>query len=327
MLVQLHVGDLLLVQTVGSHQLDIGLACCIQCLAQALGAAGQVAGIDAGALDAAVGIVGIFLDEVVVQLDEIGQAALHDIIGVQQQADRIRVGVSKGLEGVELGREELDEAMRHGAHSLDVCAELHLGQTVGSAYAAAQNGGIRAVIAGALALCAAGAELHDAARRVGVHAGDAGRLGGDQTVEVHGLQQVGLDQDRTHKVALDPHHLHMGVAHRALGQSVHIALPLVGAQVLAELLAHSLGAQPPDILRIEMVIHQETGQLALSGADGIALIVRVLAEEHIKHQCGVLEPVQEQAVCHGKFVKIHDHRGVVVVLIRNVGHNLDLVHE
>ena len=96
-LVQLHVGDLLLVQTVGCHQLDVGLPCCIQCLAQALGASGQVAGIDAGALDAAVGVIRIFLNEVVVQLDEVGQTALHDIIGIQQQADGIRVGIGEAL--------------------------------------------------------------------------------------------------------------------------------------------------------------------------------------------------------------------------------------
>ena len=48
-LVQLHVGDLLLIQTVGGYQLDVGLTGGIQCLAQPLGAAGKVAGIDAGA--------------------------------------------------------------------------------------------------------------------------------------------------------------------------------------------------------------------------------------------------------------------------------------
>ena len=47
-LIELHVGDLPLVQAIGGHQLDIGLACGIQCLAQALGATGQIAGIDTG---------------------------------------------------------------------------------------------------------------------------------------------------------------------------------------------------------------------------------------------------------------------------------------
>ena len=50
-----------------------------------------------------------------------------------------RQGIGKGLEGIKLRGEELDEAVRYGAHSLDLCAELHLGQTVGSAHAAAQN--------------------------------------------------------------------------------------------------------------------------------------------------------------------------------------------
>ncbi len=76
-----------------------------------------------------------------------------------------------------------------------------------------------------------------------------------------------------------------------------------------------------------MVIQQKAGQLALTGADGIALIIRVLAEEHVKHQRGVLESVQEQAVCHCEFVKINDHCRVVVVLIRDVRHNFDLAHE
>ena len=217
--------------------------------------------------------------------------------------------------------------MRYGAHSLDLRAELHLGQAVGSAHAAAQNSSICTIVAGAFALRTAGAEFHHAAGRVGVQAGDAGSLGGDQTVEVHGLQQVGLDQNCAHEVALDAHHLHMRVCHRALGQSVHVALPLIGAQILAEFLTHALGAQPPDILCIEVVVQQEAGQLALAGADGVALSIRVLAEEHIKHQRGVLESVQEQAVCHCKFIKIHDHCGVVVVLIWNIRHNLDFVHE
>ena len=119
----------------------------------------------------------------------------------------------------------------------------------------------------------------------------------------------------------------MGVADRALGQGVHITLPLVGAQILAELLAHALGAQPVDILLIEVIVQQKAGQLALACADGIALIVRVFAEEHIKHQRGILKTMQEQAVCHGEFIKIHHHRGVIVVLVRDIRLDLDLVHE
>ena len=217
--------------------------------------------------------------------------------------------------------------MCHSANGLDVCAELHLRQTVCRADTAAQNSSVCAIVASALALCAAGAELHDAAGRMGVQASDTGGLGRDQAVEVHGLQQVGLDQDRTHKVALNAHHLHMRVGHRALGQCIHVTLPLIRAQILTEFLAHAFGAQPPDILCIEMIVQQETGQLALAGTDGVALIVRVLAEEHIEHQCSILESVQEKAVGHSKFVKIHDHCGVVVVLIWNIRHNLDFVHE
>ena len=167
-LIELHVGDLPLVKAIGSHQLDIGLACGIQCLAQALGATGQIAGIDTGTLDAAVGVIGVLLDQVVVQLDEVGQTALHDVVGIQQQADGIRVGIRKGLEGIKLRREELDEAVCHGANRLDLRAILHLSQAVGSADAAAQNSGIRTIIACALALCAAGAKLHDTARRLGL---------------------------------------------------------------------------------------------------------------------------------------------------------------
>ena len=120
MLVQLHVGDLLFVQTVGGHQLDVGLAGSVQGLPQPLGATGQVTRVDASTLDPAVGVIGIFFDQVVVQLDQVGQTALHDVVGIQQQADRVRVGVSKCLEGVEFRREELDEAVCHGAHGLDV---------------------------------------------------------------------------------------------------------------------------------------------------------------------------------------------------------------
>jgi hypothetical protein len=171
------------------------------------------------------------------------------------------------------------------------------------------------------------AELHDAAGGVGVQTGDAGRLGGDQAVEVHGLQQIGLNEDSAHKVALDADHLHMGIADRAFGQSVHVALPAVGAQILAELLAHALGAQPVDILLIEVIFQQKAGQLALACADGIALVVGVLAEEHIEHQRRILEAVQEQAVGHRELVEIHDHGRVIVIFIRNIRNNFDLVHE
>ena len=118
----------------------------------------------------------------------------------------------------------------------------------------------------------------------------------------------------------------MGVADRALRQGVHIAFPAVGAQVIAEFLAHALGAQPLDVLFIEVVVEQEAGQLALAGADGIAHIVRVLAEEHIEHQCSILESVQEKAVGHSKFVKIHDHCGVIIIFVRNVRNNFDFFH-
>ena len=82
-----------------------------------------------------------------------------------------------------------------------------------------------------------------------------------------------------------------------------------------------------DILLVEVIVQQKAGQLALACADGIALIVRVLAEEHIKHQRGILKTMQEQAVCHGEFVKVHHHRGVIVVLVRDIRLDLDLVHE
>ena len=59
------------------------------------------------------------------------------------------------LEGVEFRREELDEAVYHGAHGLDVRAELHLSQTVGRTHAAAQDRRIGTIVAGALALCTA----------------------------------------------------------------------------------------------------------------------------------------------------------------------------
>ena len=146
-------------------------------------------------------------------------------------------------------------------------------------------------------------------------------------MEVHRLQQVGLNEDGAHQIALNAHHLHMGIAHSALRQGIHVALPAVGAQILAEFLAHTLGAQPADILLVEVIIQQEPGQLALACADGVTHVVRVLTEEHIEHKRGVLESVQEQAVCHRKFIKIHDHCGVVVVLIWNIRHNLDFVHE
>ena len=217
--------------------------------------------------------------------------------------------------------------MGHRADGLDLRAILHLGQAVGGADAAAQNGCIRAVVARALALGAAGAELHDAAGGVGVQTGDTGRLGGDQAVEVHGLQQIGLDEDSAHKVALNTDHLHMGIADRAFGQSVHVALPAVGAQILAELLTHALGAQPADILLVEVIVQQKARQLALACADGIALVVGVLAEEHIEHQRRILEAVQEQAVGHRELVEIHDHGRVIVIFIRNIRNNFDLVHE
>ena len=131
----------------------------------------------------------------------------------------------------------------------------------------------------------------------------------------------------TRQVALNADHLDMGVADRALGQGVHIAFPAVGVQVIAEFLAHALGAQPLDVLLIEVVVEQEAGQLALAGADGIAHVVRVLAEEHIEHKGGVLKAVQEQAVCHREFVEIHHHGRVIIIFVRNVRNNFDLVHE
>ena len=187
--------------------------------------------------------------------------------------------------------------MCHGAHGLDIRTILHLGQTVGRANAAAQNRRISAIVAGALALCTAGAEFHHAAGGVSVQAHHAGGLGGDEAVEVHGLQQVGLNEDGTHQVALNADHLDMGVADRALRQGVHIAFPAVGAQVIAEFLAHALGAQPLDVLLIEVVVEQEAGQLALAGAVG-----------------------------HRELIKIHDHCGVIIIFVRNVRNNFDLFH-
>ena len=82
-----------------------------------------------------------------------------------------------------------------------------------------------------------------------------------------------------------------------------------------------------DILLIEVVVQQETGQLALAGADGVTLVIRVLAEEHIKHKGRILKAVQKQAVGHSEFVKINDHCRIVVVLIRDIRHNFDFAHE
>ena len=156
--------------------------------------------------------------------------------------------------------------------------------------------------------------------------GNLGCLCGNQRMEIHRLQEIRLNQDRSDHIALDPHHRYLRVTYRAFPQHVYIALPLVGTQIVTEFLAHSLGAQPDQVLFVEMVIQQELDQLVLSAGNRITLIIGVLPEKHVEYHDGILVPMEKQTVRHGKFIEIRHHCRIVIILIRYIRLNFDLTH-
>ena len=145
-------------------------------------------------------------------------------------------------------------------------------------------------------------------------------------MEIHCLQKIGLNQNGTDHVALDPYHRNLRIAHCSFPEGIHIPLPLIIPQIVTELLAHSLHPQPRQVAVREMIIQQKTYQLMLAAGDGISLLVRVFAEEHVKYHDLVLESMHEEAVGHGEFIEIRDHRRIVIILIRNIRHCVNLCH-
>ena len=60
--------------------------------------------------------------------------------------------------------------------------------------------------------------------------------------------------------------------------------------------------------------------------DGIAKIVRIFTEEHVKDHDFVFEAMKEKAISHGEFIEIRNHGRIIVVFIRNIRLTIDFAH-
>ena len=209
---------------------------------------------------------------------------------------------------------KLYPAVRHGAERRN--AETAVADGAGSADAAADICGTRAINGAVKALCTAGAELHNRSAVRSAH--DAVCLRCDEALVVDGQQNHGL-----HKLCLNDRAAHgddrlTREDRRALRHSPNIAGKLEVLQIIEKLFAKNvLGAQVIDILLRERKLTQVIDELLHACHNGKSAAVRHFAEKHIKVADGILKTVGKIAVCHSDLIEIRQH-GQVNMIVREI---------
>ena len=78
-----------------------------------------------------------------------------------------------------------------------------------------------------------------------------------------------------------------------------------------------LPAQIINVLRAELHILDVLNDLFKTGEDCKAAAVRVATIEHVEHHTGIFAAVDEVAVCHCHFIKIHHHGQISFIKLRH----------
>ena len=142
-------------------------------------------------------------------------------------------------------------------------------------------------------------------------------LGGHEGLEVHEVEQGGLDELAVDEGALHAHHGLARKDHVALGHGMNREVEVVVAQVLEEGgLEHGAAARCGnageilDVLVVEDEVLDEVWNLAHAAGDGIAAAKGVLAEERVERCLRVHEARLPEALGHGELVEVGVERDV-----------------
>ena len=139
---------------------------------------------------------------------------------------------------------------------------------------------------------------------------------------VDGQQQVGLQQLGLDRGGPDGQDRLLGEHGRPLRHGEDVAGELkVGQIVQKSLVEHVPAAQVLDVLRVKVQVLDILDHLLQPRRDGVAALVRHVAEEQIKVRDPVLIPGLKVPVAHGELIEIAQH-GHVQLLIRIHGKNL-----
>ena len=240
-------------------------------------------------------------------------AALAHVIGVDEQRTVLGARLGKGTEGLELGIEAHDPAVRMRAKDGNTVAATgeHIGRrrTAGNV-ARARNG--QAAI-GALGTAQAKLGNGTAVRRQ--H--HARRLSGDKCLEADDVEQRCLEQLTLQRGAGDAHH---GLARKdelALGDGVDIYMRTKIAQVVEESrLEHRAAGrglergEVVDILGRKAQVLDQLGQLGGAAHDGVGATKGMVAVKRGKTTLFIGLAALPQALGHSELVQIGEHCNV-----------------
>ncbi len=305
----LQAVDQVLVQVVGGGDHRVREACRVQHLSRLLGEIGQVAAVQADAVE---GQGDARLPHFREDPDGVGHPGFQGIVGIHQQDAGVRVHVRVGLEGGVLVRKAHDPAMGMGA--LHRHAEELPAEHVAGADAAADDSCPGPVGARVRPLGPAQAEFHDAVPSGGI--ADPGRLGGDQALMVDDVQDGGLHQLGLHDGGDDLDHRLPGEHDGALWNGIDIAGEPEGLQVLEKVRPeHAQGGQIVDVLLVEMQFLDVLDDLLQAGGDGVAAVAGVPTVEGVEDHGLVQVLVHEISLHHGELVQVC-HQGEVLSVHR-----------
>jgi hypothetical protein len=226
------------------------------------------------------------------------------VVGVEQQRQVLRPRMCEALERDAFAVVSLNERMSHGAEARN--AELFFGHDRRAPGEAGDVAGAGRHQAGIGAMGAAQAEIDQQLARCGEN--DARGLGSDQRLEMHDIDQPGLDQLRFRQRRGDPQDRLIGEEHPALRQGVDVAGEAERGETIEQRTAETAGAGQPFDLRPRIAqLRQVIERLLEAGGDQEAAALRQRADEEFEHGRAGLAMVQI-GLAHVELVEIGEER-------------------
>ena len=298
-------GDRILVETVRGDDLAVGKPRRVEHGAHALRQVGEVARVDAHALEP----FAQRIEHVLGGANGVRNARVYDVVGIDEEDGIVGVRLGILLECRVFVVIVHDPAVRHRAADGD--AEELTREHRRRRGRAADVGGACAVDGGVDVVCAACAEVGNDAPACRPH--DAARLRRDERLVVDLGEERRLDELRVDDGRGHGEDRLFGVHDRAFAKRADVACEAVVREVVEEVFVEERErAQVVDVSRREVHRLDVLNDLLKPREDGKAAAVGVAAEEDVEG--GACFPsllaLAEIAVGHRQLVEIHHHRDV-----------------